>query len=84
MLTFLRVWWPALVVIGILLAVWGYGQWQRHDAESRAKDKATIGALKSDVESRATDAETRKLQNEIIVRDISPAEFDRVLSDSRF
>lgn len=84
MIAFLRVWWPALLVLVIGAAIFGYGQWQRWDAKADVKKDVKIERLESSNAAREKDAAIRKIQNEIIVRDVSPADFDRVLQDHRF
>lgn len=84
MLKVLSVWWPALVVLAVLSAFIIYGKIEARDAVKAQEVAQKLKDLQALNDARAEDAKTRSRQNEIIVRDISPAEFDRVLSNNQF
>jgi len=80
----LKIWWPGLLVLTVLVSVWSYGRWVAHDAVADVKQDTKIEKLENDNANQRKDIETRKKQNEIITRDITPAAFDGILRRAEF
>jgi uncharacterized protein HemX len=74
----------ALMVIAVLAGINIYGWWKEKQGEEKAETKNTIEKLTDENNASQADNATRKKQNEIIVRDITPSDFDSILQNGAF
>ena len=78
---------PALAVyttLAILLALWGYGEWKKQQGGDEVKTEVKIETLTTENKTLHKDISTRKRQNEILLLDITPSDFDNILRNGEF
>lgn len=80
----IKTWWPALLVVGIVIALWAYEKYIRHDEREAANKDTKIEKLENESATNKEVREIRKKQNEVLVRDITPSDFDNILQQHRF
>lgn len=80
----IKIWWPALVPIVIGLMFFAYGKWERHKERTEVRKDVKIEKLEAENTTLHKDVQTRKKQNEILVRDVTPSDFDNILREYRF
>lgn len=80
----IKTWWPALVPVVLGLMFFAYGKWERHKERTDLRKDVKIEKLEDQNTTLKKDVNTRKKQNEILVRDITPSDFDNILRKREF
>lgn len=84
MISLFRVWWPALLVISILIFIYGYGQFQRYKERQENKKDSLIEQLEQKNNSLNQATKIRSKQNEVLLMDITPNDLNNILLLGRF
>ena len=73
-----------LAVIAMLLALSAYGQYKKWQGASANKTKVKIERLEDANAQQQKDLETRRKQNEILMRDVTPTRMHDILHASGY
>lgn len=76
--------WKWLAVLAVVAAILGYGYWKYREGKNEGKTEAKIEKLEDNAKAATQDTATRKKQNEVLVRDITPSVLDNILLDGAF
>lgn len=83
-MTWLKTWWPGVLVLFVGLAILGYGAWKKHEGKEEVKKDVKIEKLQGSNKALTEAAEIRRKQNEVLVLDITPSDFDNILRRGEF
>lgn len=80
----LKTWWPGLLVLFLGLAILGYGAWKEHEGKEDAKKDAKVEKLERQNNALNESVNIRRKQNEVLVLDITPSDFNDILLNGQF
>lgn len=73
-----------IAIVVLLLGLAGYVAYQRHDAVADERVKAQNEQLQQEQAANDRDNETRRKQDEVLMRDITPAALGDILYTSTY
>lgn len=76
--------WKLIAGVLIVLGVLGYGAYKKHQGISLATDKAALENLQHEQQVQQEDMDTRRRQDDALLRDITPLALDGILQKRAF